>query len=202
LDTETDTNATTTTNQKKYSYMNTSYTTNNEVHCAICKTQDNLQIHHLIPLNKGGKDIPENRVTLCKKCHNSRHLSKFNSNRNEILSFKETKGAGAGFYIGPYRREWQLFRELCLREGKSASQLIQKFFVEYLEAHATGNPQQTIEHFFDNDKPFVSVGPCVLCYRNGSYLGERDGKKYRLCSVHAGQFKRSRNTKWKIVGEI
>ena len=44
--------------------------------CAACKmTSHNripFQIDHIIPLNKGGKTIPENLQVLCRKCNASK----------------------------------------------------------------------------------------------------------------------------------
>lgn len=32
-----------------------------------------LEVHHIIPLSKGGGNEPENLITLCKRCHKERH---------------------------------------------------------------------------------------------------------------------------------
>lgn len=32
-----------------------------------------LEIHHILPVSKGGGDEPTNLITLCKKCHKKRH---------------------------------------------------------------------------------------------------------------------------------
>ena len=37
-----------------------------------CKT--GLEIHHRVPLSKGGKTTMANLITLCRSCHDSRHL--------------------------------------------------------------------------------------------------------------------------------
>jgi len=38
--------------------------------CRRCKTSHpKLAAHHVIPRNKGGKDILENLVSLCPRCH-------------------------------------------------------------------------------------------------------------------------------------
>lgn len=46
----------------------------NKYHCFICKTKKNLTIHHILPKSMGGIDLPENRVKLCKQCHDELHL--------------------------------------------------------------------------------------------------------------------------------
>ena len=38
--------------------------------CNYCKTEDNLQIDHVIPVSKGGKNHISNYQILCGKCNN------------------------------------------------------------------------------------------------------------------------------------
>lgn len=37
--------------------------------CDFCKSEDNLHVHHIIPLHLGGKHKPDNCMTVCAKCH-------------------------------------------------------------------------------------------------------------------------------------
>jgi len=37
--------------------------------CAICKSKDNLIIHHVIPHSKGGRNVEWNLIVLCNDCH-------------------------------------------------------------------------------------------------------------------------------------
>lgn len=38
--------------------------------CVSCfRLEDNLQIHHIVPVSKGGNDDLSNLVALCKSCH-------------------------------------------------------------------------------------------------------------------------------------
>ena len=37
--------------------------------CQICGSQEFLELDHIIPVSKGGKDEEENYQTLCKKCN-------------------------------------------------------------------------------------------------------------------------------------
>lgn len=41
--------------------------------CVICKTDKQLRVHHLIPLSKGGKNEPQNLITVCSNCHKYLH---------------------------------------------------------------------------------------------------------------------------------
>ena len=36
-------------------------------------THHTFNVHHIIPLTKGGLTVDENLITLCKKCHRMRH---------------------------------------------------------------------------------------------------------------------------------
>ena len=41
--------------------------------CIYCLTKENLQIHHIIPLYVGGKNIMSNVEIVCNKCHYELH---------------------------------------------------------------------------------------------------------------------------------
>ena len=50
-------------------------------HCRVCETPvggltllTRLERHHLIPVSRGGADESWNVATLCKRCHDERHL--------------------------------------------------------------------------------------------------------------------------------
>jgi 5-methylcytosine-specific restriction endonuclease McrA len=47
-----------------------------EKKCIICGTKENLQKHHLIQRKKGGTDVQENIVYLCKDCHRDVHAGR------------------------------------------------------------------------------------------------------------------------------
>lgn len=38
--------------------------------CIYCGTPYGLHLHHVVELSRGGRDIPENLVTLCYRHHN------------------------------------------------------------------------------------------------------------------------------------
>lgn len=52
--------------------------------CSECGKDKNLRVHHVKPVCYGGSDSLDNLITLCQKCHVSKHIS----NRNSTISFK------------------------------------------------------------------------------------------------------------------
>lgn len=38
-------------------------------HCQKCKAEGRLQIHHKLPVSKGGKSERSNLIVLCRDCH-------------------------------------------------------------------------------------------------------------------------------------
>ncbi len=41
--------------------------------CHVCHSRDEVELHHIIPLSKGGKNIRINMKPLCHKCHSKQH---------------------------------------------------------------------------------------------------------------------------------
>jgi 5-methylcytosine-specific restriction endonuclease McrA len=41
--------------------------------CSVFSMSIGLDVHHIIPLHKGGKNEEKNLITLCHKCHKKRH---------------------------------------------------------------------------------------------------------------------------------
>jgi len=41
--------------------------------CRICGRTHHLQVHHIIPLSRGGSNDPSNLITLCVVCHAAQH---------------------------------------------------------------------------------------------------------------------------------
>lgn len=37
------------------------------------ETGGKFEVHHVLPVSEGGKDSPENLITLCAECHLRRH---------------------------------------------------------------------------------------------------------------------------------
>lgn len=43
--------------------------------CSNCGASENLHLHHIVPLSKGGNNILSNITPLCEECHGKVHLS-------------------------------------------------------------------------------------------------------------------------------
>jgi len=58
--------------------------------CIKCKSTENLQLHHKIPLSKGGQDEVKNLEVLCTLCHNKAHnyVKKINKHKSIVLRFR------------------------------------------------------------------------------------------------------------------
>ena len=37
--------------------------------CALCRSQDALDVHHIVAVAEGGETVPQNLVALCRACH-------------------------------------------------------------------------------------------------------------------------------------
>ncbi|HEW92170.1 MAG TPA: HNH endonuclease [Thermotogaceae bacterium] len=77
--------------------------------CQHCGTTIKLQIHHIIPRNKGGTDTLNNLITLCAKCHKELHEGKW------VLKKKPKQ------YKYPailQQGKWYLYEQLVDRFGK------------------------------------------------------------------------------------
>ena len=73
----------------------------------------------------------------------------------------------AEFYIPVEKAElWRKFKELCKREGESASEKLVEWFCKYYDLHKHGNPQTLMQHYLEEEvarskvtlKPHLSVG--------------------------------------------
>lgn len=63
--------------------------------CQICDCQDDLHVHHIIPVSEGGRKLdPQNLMTLCGDCHREVHSEYYNSDvsiksQNQWVAEKE-----------------------------------------------------------------------------------------------------------------
>ena len=116
-------------------------------------------VDHIKPLKKGGLDIPENRVLLCRRCHDNRHKVKVGTGSQGVYSYGKNKTPIASFYIAGFETYWQNFREVCVREGTTASKKLKEFIERYLAVHNEGNPQLLLMKFIEEAK----LRECFFC---------------------------------------
>jgi len=57
--------------------------------CTQCNKKSNLDAHHIIWKEHGGKDTIENLITLCKQCHKKVHKGKLKLNVEGVSGFKD-----------------------------------------------------------------------------------------------------------------
>lgn len=47
--------------------------TRDNFQCVICSKKESLEVHHILPLSRGGTNSKRNLITLCHICHSKRH---------------------------------------------------------------------------------------------------------------------------------
>lgn len=61
--------------------------------CQACGTKG-VEVHHIVPLSKGGSDEPENLALMCSQCHDDADAG--------LLKFARTfRGTGRSWYRTP-----------------------------------------------------------------------------------------------------
>ena len=45
--------------------------------CALCDSEQGLQVHHVVSRGQGGTNFPQNLITLCWRCHAVIHGTRF-----------------------------------------------------------------------------------------------------------------------------
>ena len=57
--------------------------------CRYCQSKKDLEVHHIIPLAKGGSLKPFNCRTVCRKCHMQLHSSPLRLARADWQAFTD-----------------------------------------------------------------------------------------------------------------
>ena len=65
--------------------------------CELCGSTRELEAHHIIPRVLGGRDVPENILCVCKKCHC------LLTPKSELTKIGQHKSDGASFAAQFYR---------------------------------------------------------------------------------------------------
>ena len=85
--------------------------------CALCDSDQGLQIHHAVPRGQGGTDYRHNLVTLCWRCHARIHGTEF-PDWPEWMTKEEMEQAVveylADYYAEVYGLAWNPWAEKLL----------------------------------------------------------------------------------------
>ena len=54
--------------------------------CSMCGSEQNVEVHHIIPIREGGTNELENLIPLCRDCHQEIHHFVFGGNSKNISS--------------------------------------------------------------------------------------------------------------------
>ena len=73
--------------------------------CALCGSSRYLQLHHYIPRGKGGKDSPQNLITLCSDCHALVHG--FNAHDYPDMTPADVNQAILEYLADYYAPDWE-----------------------------------------------------------------------------------------------
>lgn len=65
-----------------WSYISQDIRARDGFKCRHCGANQNLHVHHIVPRSKGGKNHPDNLITLCFDCHSKVHPHMKNLNQH------------------------------------------------------------------------------------------------------------------------
>ena len=72
------------------------------------KSSKGLSVHHIIPRDEGGADLPNNLITLCHKCHDFVELKEYR-NRAEIIGSMELDEPEVPEIQEPESTDWHVW---------------------------------------------------------------------------------------------
>lgn len=75
--------------------------------CAACGRTDDLQYHHLVPIELGGKDEPENIIVLCGVCHQKWHRQNGREHHNSLVKDGITRAKERGVHFGRPQADYE-----------------------------------------------------------------------------------------------
>jgi hypothetical protein len=98
---------------------------------------------------------------------------------------------------------WNEFKEICNREGESASEKLREFISRYVMVHGEGNPQMLIDRFCGE----IKKGECFFCKQVKDQLWKVQyvsGLVVPTCKpcLEANKAKRSFSTVKKVMGIV
>lgn len=99
------------------------------MNCINCGSNENIHLHHVVPLALGGNDISSNKVPLCGKCHALVHGFKDRGVHWKELQragIEKTKAEGKN-YGRPSKKKpnnWNIIYEKYIKKENTATELI------------------------------------------------------------------------------
>jgi len=57
--------------------------------CRNCGSNEDLHVHHIVPISNGGNDIESNCVVLCSSCHGRTHDKRLENTREGVKRARE-----------------------------------------------------------------------------------------------------------------
>ena len=150
--------------------------------CANCGSTDDLEIHHIVPVSLGGRDVIENLVPLCSSCHKAAHTGRnvteirkatgrLRGGRKRLVNQEVFDDAFEKYVTGRIGK-----KKLCLLTGRKSTNIYPKKWPAYQEAmnrHGISCIKNTVD--------IVAVNSDL---RDGAYVGFVEYKDGRVEDIY------------------
>jgi 5-methylcytosine-specific restriction endonuclease McrA len=74
--------------------------------CVRCRSTKGLAAHHIVKPQHGGRDVLENLVTLCSRCHGLQHRGARRSENESLRPISRFSRKKLVEAAGPWSRAW------------------------------------------------------------------------------------------------
>lgn len=111
--------------------------------CAICGNNDFLEVHHIIPKEKGGTDDYDNLILLCARCHSGIHKRQYNPQnykQHTSIDYESAKPILAAYFSN----------EIGAKETKEKLNLSQKTHLTESSVYKKYKREHHISNFYNN----------------------------------------------------
>lgn len=111
--------------------------------CAICNSQENIEIHHLLPISKGGNNDESNLLLLCGCCHAAVHGNTYNSDnyrKNISIDYEKAKPILEAYFSN----------QIGTKETKEKLNLSQKTHLSECSVYKRYKREHNIEEVHNN----------------------------------------------------
>lgn len=123
--------------------------------CANCKTCENIEYHHIVPLKLGGTNNISNIVPLCHACHEAAHQGRYMLNYrdnpkaggrpNKVVLTEETEMIFWRFYKQEIGAK-ELFSLLGLKNKVTRSVKEIPAYIEFLRKHNLEHRKNLVDY--------------------------------------------------------